>query len=619
MPRPIRRLFLRRTLLSIACVSLAWSLWLAVFGGFDTTVLGLRIRSNNAQRVLPIAIVAVIGFFLTGGRIPVSTIADASFRAFASLAQRPVWIASVLAIASTVVGLAGSTRIAGGSDAYGYLSQAELWLSGRLKVPQPWVAEVPWPDAKWTFTPLGYRPAAQPDDWSIVPTYSPGLPMLLAAAKLIGGQCAMFVVVPLMTGLTVLATFGIGYRLRAPIAGLIAAWFMATSPAILGSLEPLTDVPVMAAWTMAFYCVLGDATRSALAAGLFAALAILIRPNLFPLAAPMGVWLLVRRDTPASAQSRVLRAALFSASVLAGITAIASINLHLFGSAATSGYGRLEDQFAWARVFPNLRQYLSWLADTQTPVVLVGLIALLFPARRLWPRAPDRSIFAVIAAYMALLWGIYAAYLEFDSWGYLRFLLPGWPFIMLGLSAVAVTASSLNGVVGRWLTGVAVVALGAWTLKIAVLDLDVFGQRQAARHEAPIGYLVRTHTPDNSVVLTFERSGSMRYYGGRTTLRYDVLDGRWLDRAIDWLGARGVRVYAVLDKRQAAEAKQRFATERSSAAFDHPILIYEPAGTALYDLSAPPASSTPPLVITDAFADRPGCDPPVALPPLILR
>src|SRR5688572_29173842 len=124
-PMPIR-LFLRKTLLVIACASLAWALWLVVFDGFDLTLLGLRIRSNNPQRVLPITLVAAIGFFLAGGRIPVQRISDHLRGWAAAIARRPGWIALALATASTAISIAGSTRIAGGADAYGYLSQAEL-------------------------------------------------------------------------------------------------------------------------------------------------------------------------------------------------------------------------------------------------------------------------------------------------------------------------------------------------------------------------------------------------------------------------------------------------------------------------------------------------------------
>ena len=78
-------------------------------------------------------------------------------------------------------------------------------------------------------------------------------------------------------------------------------------------------------------------------------------------------------------------------------------------------------------------------------------------------------------------------------------------------------------------------------------------------------------------------------------------------------------MYAVLDQRQAEEVKTRFSTQRTAAAFDRPFLIYQPAGTALFDLSKPRDPQLPPEVITEAFPDAPHCDPPVALQPLVLE
>ena len=81
------------------------------------------------------------------------------------------------------------------------------------------------------------------------------------------------------------------------------------------------------------------------------------------------------------------------------------------------------------------------------------------------------------------------------------------------------------------MAGAAIIALGVWNIHTAE-QRGAFEQRQAARHEAPVGRLVRAHTERNSVVLAFERSGSLRYYAGRMTLRYDVLEPDWLDRAV---------------------------------------------------------------------------------------
>ena len=443
--RETTRSKVRAALLAIAVATLLWAIWITFAGGFITTIAGLRIRSNNPQRVLMVTAIALGGYLLLGGVIPIARRIAATRRFANAIAGHPEVIAVLLAISSTVVAMSNSTRMAGGADAYGYVSQADLWLRGSLTVQQSWVADVPWPDAMWTFTPLGYRPSDR--ERSIVPTYSPGLPMLLAVAKKIGGQCVMFSVVPILAGLAVLATYGIGRRLHSAAAGLIAAWLTATSPVTLSSsLEPLTDVPVMAMWTLAFYFILGTSTVSSAAAGAAAGLAILIRPNLVPLAVPLGVWLLCRRDVAGPfVRSRLVPAAVFAVTTLLGVAAVAAINQQLYGSAATSGYGRLEDQVALARVLPNLHRYTVWFIETHTVVPLLGLIALVAPLPRFWPRVADRTIFAVLASVIVLLWGFYCAYLEFDSWGYLRFLLPSWPLIMIGLGALAVWSGRSAG------------------------------------------------------------------------------------------------------------------------------------------------------------------------------
>jgi hypothetical protein len=223
----------------------------------------------------------------------------------------------------------------------------------------------------------------------------------------------------------------------------------------------------------------------------------------------------------------------------------------------------------------------------------------------------------VLVGVIVLLWGFYCAYLEFDSWGYLRFLLPSWPLMTVGVGALTVWVATF-GRAAAWLAGIVIVAVGV-SNTMQASHRDVFQQRQAARHDAPIGRLVQMHTPPNSVLLVSERSGSMRYYGGRVTLRYDLLHKEWLDRAVAWLTAKGVRVYAVLDRRQADEVKARFSTQYSATALDRPFLIYEPAGTALFDLSQPADPSVSPVVITELFPEAPHCDPPALLQPVVWK
>ena len=169
--------------------------------------------------------------------------------------------AIVLAIAVSTVSSAWNTRVAAGSDAFGYVSQADLWLKGNLFIDQSFAADVPWPMARWTFTPLGYRPEV--DGFRIVPAYAPGLPLLMAAGKWIAGACAVYWIVPLAAGLLVLATFAIGRLVAQPLVGLGAAWLIATSPTMLFmSMAPMSDVPAAAAWATATALVLFSATAA---------------------------------------------------------------------------------------------------------------------------------------------------------------------------------------------------------------------------------------------------------------------------------------------------------------------------------------------------------------------
>lgn len=358
---------------------------------------------------------------------------------------------------------------------------------------------------------------------------------------------------------------------------------------------------------------------SAFAAGLLAALAILIRPNRFALAGIMAAWFFVRRARDASSfRSRLIHAGSFALGVLPGIVAVAAINQHLYGSPATSGYGRLQDLFAWSHVWPNLRRYVSWYAETQTPLALLGMVALAVPSRRLWPSVPERSVFAIIGLFVAALWAEYCAYLEFDEWGYLRFLLPSWPFLMLGLAAALLAVWRLDGRAMKFVASVTIVGLGLWTFGVAA-SRGAFRQWEVTRHDAALGRLVQAHTEPASVVMAFERSGSLRYYAGRMTTRYDLINADWLDRMVGWMSGRGIHVYARLDDREVAAWQRRFAGQRTLASFDSPVMVYRPAATSLFDLTHAHGAHAGPVLVTQVPPHPPGCDPPAPAPQFVLR
>src|SRR5687768_16091567 len=101
----------------------------------------------------------------------------------------------VIAAATLAIGVTYATTAIGGADSYGYVSQADLLLQGRMTMEQPWVTKVPWPAGNWTFTPLGWNASAS-EPTLLTPVYPPGLSWLMALAKLVGGQEGLFWVVP---------------------------------------------------------------------------------------------------------------------------------------------------------------------------------------------------------------------------------------------------------------------------------------------------------------------------------------------------------------------------------------------------------------------------------------
>ena len=68
---------------------------------------------------------------------------------------------------------------------------------------------MPWPYAEWSFAPAGLS-ARQPYRGFIVPTYPPGLPLVMAAFRRVAGAGAVFFVVPLMGALCVWMTGDLG-------------------------------------------------------------------------------------------------------------------------------------------------------------------------------------------------------------------------------------------------------------------------------------------------------------------------------------------------------------------------------------------------------------------------
>ena len=493
-------------------------------------------------------------------------------------------LAWAIAVTAIVAGIKLGARAAAGADSYGYISEADLWLQGRPWILQPFVDRIPWSD-RWTFTPLGYKPA--PERWSvappvahppvdrgaIVPSYSAGLPLLMAVAKAVAGQCAIFWIVPLFGGVLILATYALGARAGSPAAGLAGAWLTATSPTFVVSLlAPMSDIPAAAAWAVAWWCLLGRTVASAVGAGAALALAIVVRPNLAPLTAAVAIYLAlrVRRVEAPDRRRQIRRGVVVAAGVAVGVLITSAINWVLYGSPLSSGYGPLRDQFHAANVMPNVANYGRWFVEEHTIVPLIGaIVAIVLAALRRLPQTIDRDAVVAAAVFTAGLWANYVFYLIFESSSYLRFVLPSWPFVMIGAALAAqAVVGAFHGRAATVAAAIAIVggaSLGARGVYRAA-GAGAFDQRESESRYILAGKWVRLLTPPNSVVMAMQHSGSLRYYGGRVTMRYDTVDRDVLDRRIQWFSDRGIRTFAVLDDWEVDVFKARFGRQGNGLA-----------------------------------------------------
>jgi hypothetical protein len=482
-----------------------------------------------------------------------------------------------LAIAGAIIvtALKESQFVAAASDAWGYVGHAHMWATWTLRTPEPLMAQLreflP-PDA---MAPLAFRPG--PDSASIVPVTSPGLPMLMGLFETAGGQDAVFAVVPLLAALAVWATYMLGRDFKGRWTGVVAAVLLATSPAFLFQLTsgPMSDIPAAAFWTLSLAWALRGRTagpgvsRAAcmLTSGIMAGLAILIRANLAPVAiVPAAIVLMGPPSTfalhcagpaalgPAHGNVGSRYGILwFGIGVVPGAVIIAILYTYWYGSPLNSGYGTLKQLYSTANLVPNVTRYSRWLLESQTPVVLLALIA--------WGLVSDRRAAVALLAFACAVGACYVFYLPFDAWWFLRFLLPAFPALLVLTAAALMSAARRLPPQARAIATVVVLGLivnHTIAYAAARATFDSGGEQKYA----VTGRYVATHLPEKAVLISEIHSGSLRYYSHRPTIRFGSIPPDHIEGAVAELRRLGYLPYLVAEDWEEEAFRKQFAGRR---------------------------------------------------------
>jgi 4-amino-4-deoxy-L-arabinose transferase-like glycosyltransferase len=610
------RSFSSRLFAVIGTAALATALAVAATGGFLFHIGPLRVSAHGVLNPLLAGAVAWIIVRLHGraeAHAAAALVLGFVPAVFAwvpgALSRHAAAVAVVLAAMTAGIGTAYGTYSAAATDPSGYVSQSALLAEGQVSLRQPLSLTVPWPKAQQAFEPLGYRSSVEPGAY--VPLYPPGLPAVMAAARAVGGESAGYVVIPLLAALLVLATYGIGRRLHSPLAGVLGAALVTTSPAVLFHItHPMSDVPAAAWWTLATVGALSHRRGSALGAGVAAGLAILTRPNLAPLAAPVALLALVwpRANGPGGWAVRtpkhVGRCAVFVLGVASLLGALLAWQRLLYGSVFETGYGKAEEFFAAANIGPNITAYAGRIVRGELPALCLtaALVAALawfgwFARLGRFARSAEAQSLTspgamrrlappalVAAAFAAAVLTLYLPYGVFADWAYVRFLLPAFPaaFVLVGALAAEVVAT------GRAAGAVVTVAvLAACLANVQAADREqVFRLYLNESRFRTAGRYIDSATPRDTVILTMQHSGSVRYYTGLPIVRWDLLAvDADLELVLADLRARGRRGLLLVEEWEVPLFRARFPSSpiarldwppRAEFGHDVRVWLYDP-------------------------------------------
>jgi len=482
-------------------------------------------------------------------------------------------IALLAATSLAAFGVVKGTWAVGGSDSSCYALMAQAFARGDLQPTSVLVAEAPWPDASLTFAPGGFIPSPlRPDAAS--PICAPGMSLLMAPLAAVFGQDAIFWLTPLAAAALVLVAFAIGRQLAGGVAGVTAAILTATSPIVLyQTVQPMNDILTAALWLGA----IALSRRSAIA-GVLIGVAILVRPNLAPLAIVLALIPFIQFGISQQAGRAMVQ---MLAGSLPGVIALLWLNHALYGSVIGSGYGAASDLFSAQYINDNVTNYSRSLFQTQHIVPALGLLApLVFEGVR-------RKGAVLLLGFAAVAVTIYLFYKPFPEWWYLRFLIPAIVVLLILASAAAVQILSRN-VMGGLIPIIAVL--------LGIVGTRAAGERQAFElHRMEARYretaeLVRDRLPANAVLITVWQSGGMRFHAGREVVMWDSLDPAWLDRAIAWLKSTGQQPYVLVERREEPDFRARFRDHSVVGRLDWPprfdinrqVRIFDPDDRARY-------------------------------------
>ena len=423
---------------------------------------------------------------------------------------------------------------AGGADSSGYINNARLLSQGKLYV-QPRV--LPGHSATefggYSNLPLGFLIRA---DGQMVPIYPTGYPLQLIVTAVFGWSRAV-------TVLNVFTALAGGFLLFAYCRMLaLSVWLSFGGVAlfwlcplfIFSALQPMSDLSATA-WSLAvLYCAsrIPDGWKWSLLCGAAVGVAVLVRPTNLLLAVPVVAlvgyrprsWLLIG---------------------LGGLPSAAFLyfyNLHVYGSPFLTGYNAVGELLRVEYLPHNLAHFFHWIPLLLSPLVLVAVAAPFVATGR------QRGLLG-LAVWALVLVGFYAFYFHSgETWWYLRFILPAFPFLIV---ATLIVLAAAWRKAAAWpmpatiaLAGLLLAANG-WQIS-QLRSMDIMNLEKGERTYADAARWAKENVPPGSVIFCMQVSGAFFYYTDFILFRWDEVFHEKYNPLLDAIARQDKQVYAAL-------------------------------------------------------------------------
>jgi hypothetical protein len=130
-----------------------------------------------------------------------------------------------------------------------------------------------------------------------------------------------------------------------------------------------------------------------------------------------------------------------------------------------------------------------------------------------------------------------------------------------------------------------------------------------------VARFIAVTTEPSAVFISWQESGSIRYYADRLTLNFARIDRGWLDRTVDRLRAMGRRPYFVVEGFETEAFRQRFSGRNRLGSLDWtPLAVFQEPYVAIYDADRQ-GPQTPVVIPSSVDRSLRGCLRPAVWPP----